>query len=286
MVPATEHPERGALVLIGGNESKDQHLEVLERFVELAGGANARIGVVPAASSIPGELLDTYTRVFQQIGVHQVLALDPRRRQDCSSAELVSAASSCTGVFFTGGNQTKLVRRLRDTPLLDAIVSAHDRGAAIAGTSAGASAATDPMVGGGNPALALRRGSVVFRRGFGWLEGVIVDQHFVRRGRIGRLFQALARFPDRIGIGLAEDTAVEVWHDRWMRVIGSAHVLVVCRSPGSRDNHEAVADDEPFWMSSMEVQVLARGCGFDLVERRFLTPEEAARAVPSPAADR
>ena len=251
------------LLIIGGAEDKLGRATVLRRFVRLAGGRNARIVVIPTASSFPDEAVQTYTTAFGRLGAHEVVVVNPRSRTAAAGGALVKAIDHATGVFMTGGNQLKLSQLFVGTPLADAIGRAHQRGAVVAGTSAGASIMSQFMISLGPDGVTPRQRTSQLTSGLGLLPGVIIDQHFDQRARYGRLMSLVASSPNLLGMGIDEDTAAEVRDGRRLTVVGSGAVFVV-------DAREAVSDvpqarrHAPLLISGAVVHSLPSGATFDL----------------------
>jgi cyanophycinase len=257
------------LLIIGGAEDKVGRATILRRFVRLAGGRNARIVVIPTASSFPDETVKTYTTVFGRLGVAAVAVVNPRSRQAAAGGELLSVMDDATGVFITGGNQLKLSQLFVGTPLADAITRAHERGAVVAGTSAGASIMSQFMISLGADGVTPRQRTSQLTSGLGLLPGVIIDQHFDERGRYGRLMSLVASSPNLLGMGIDEDTAAEVRDGRRLTVVGSGAVFVV-------DARQAVSDvpearrHAPLLISGAVVHSLPGGATFDLQTAQLL----------------
>jgi cyanophycinase len=178
------------LLIIGGAEDKVGRATVLRRFVRLAGGRNARIVVIPSASSFPDEAVGTYNAIFGRLGAPRVVVIDPSSRPaavggGAAVQAMVQAMDDATGVFMTGGNQLKLSQLFVGTPLADAISRAHERGAVVAGTSAGASIMSQFMISLGADGVTPRQRTSQLTSGLGLLPGVIIDQHFDERARYG-----------------------------------------------------------------------------------------------------
>jgi len=251
------------LLIIGGAEDKLGRATVLRRFVRLAGGRNARIVVIPTASSFPDEAVQTYTTAFGRLGAHEVVVVNPGSRPAAAGGALVKAMDHATGVFMTGGNQLKLSQLFVGTPLADAIGRAHQRGAVVAGTSAGASIMSQFMISLGPDGVTPRQRTSQLTSGLGLLPGVIIDQHFDQRARYGRLMSLVASSPNLLGMGIDEDTAAEVRDGRRLTVVGSGAVFVV-------DAREAVSDvpqarrHAPLLISGAVVHSLPSGATFDL----------------------
>lgn len=202
--------ETGSLVIIGGAEDKHGECRILRRLVEMAGGDRARMLILTAAAEEPGAVGATYRRVFGELGVAETFIIHVSDRAQANDPGLLSLLRHATGVFFTGGDQLRLTALLGGTTIDRALRQLHRRGAVIAGTSAGASAMSDTMIVGGHDDETATRNTVRLAPGMGWLPGVVVDQHFAQRGRIGRLLTALAQNPRVLAVGIDEDTAVEV----------------------------------------------------------------------------
>ena len=183
---------------------------MLRRFVRLAGGRQARVVVIPTASAFAEEAVAAYREVFTRLGVGSVEAVDPGSRAAASDPDLVAQVDAATGVFMTGGNQLKLSQYVVGTPLGEAILRAHRRGAVVAGTSAGASIMSLFMISMGEEGVTPRQRASQLTAGLGLLPDVVVDQHFDQRARYGRLLSIVATSPNLLGIGIDEDTAAEV----------------------------------------------------------------------------
>jgi cyanophycinase len=165
--------------------------------------------------------------MFEGAGASESRVLLVRDRYDARNSGLAEALEGLTGLFFSGGDQTKLVRALRDSPFLDRVMELWRRGMAVGGTSAGASAMSATMIASGRSGLMPRRGMVRLGEGLGFLDRLIVDQHFGRRNRLGRLLLALNRHPELIGVGLCEGTALCIEHDGTAEVQGERAVFVL-----------------------------------------------------------
>lgn len=252
-----------SLLLIGGAEDKVGRATILRRFVRLAGGRQARVVVIPTASSVPDEAFETYANVFKRLGAREIVAVDPRSRPDANAEALVEAIDDATGVFMTGGNQLKLSQRFVGTPLANAVFQAHARGAVVAGTSAGASVMSQFMISLGADGATPRQRSGQVTSGLGLLPGVIVDQHFDQRARYGRLMSMVAGSPNLLGMGIDEDTAVEIRDGRSMTVLGSGAVFMVDARTAVSDVAEA-RRHAPLLISGAVVHSLPTGATFDL----------------------
>jgi cyanophycinase len=275
----------GPLVLIGGAEDKFFDKIILHRIARLAGGTGADIVVIPTASGVPREIGREYTRAFRDIGVHGVEVLDVRTRAEANDAAIVERVNEASGILFTGGNQLKLTQTLGGTLLLDAVRERHRTGSVVAGTSAGASALSTPMIYEGQSAEALLKGKVKLTQGLGFLRGVVVDTHFVKRGRIGRLLQSVTMNPELLGIGLGEDTGVIATPDGLLEGIGSGLIIIVDGQKVAYTNVAEIDIDGAIAVENMVLHVLVSGCGYDIAGRRFLPPDSLAAVYAREAED-
>lgn len=262
--PRTPQP---TLFIIGGAEDRVGRATLLRRFVKLSGGRDSRIVIIPTASSFRQEVVAAYTEVFTRFGVTDIAVVNPTSRDARGHEEELAALDRATGVFMSGGNQLVLSQYLPGTAFGEALLRAHERGAVIGGTSAGASIMSEFMIAlGQDGAVPLQRSSGV-SQGMGLLKGVVIDQHFAERARYGRLMAVIARSPGLLGIGIDEDTAIEVTGGRFT-VHGRSTAFVI-------DCGNAVSDAPdarryaPLLVSGAVVHALPAGSTFDLTTRRL-----------------
>ena len=269
----------GHLIVIGGAEDKIRDRVILSRFVALAGGSEARIAVVATASSFAAEVGERYREVFTDLGaarVDPILAQDRPAANDDTHAALVDAA---TGIFLTGGNQLRLSSTIGGTRLSRAIEERYHAGAVVAGTSAGASALSTHMIAFGASGLTPKLRMAQISAGLGLLPGVIIDQHFQQRNRLGRLLALVAQNPSLLGIGIDEDTAGVVTPDQVFEVIGRGSVTIVDGTAAETDAWE-VSGHRPLMISNVVMHSLPAGYRFDLRRRvRIATPALRSLAV-------
>ncbi|MGH2723751.1 MAG: cyanophycinase [Actinomycetota bacterium] len=263
----------GPVILIGGAEDKRRDKVILSRFVELAGGPNANIVVISTASTFAELAAERYVELFSELGAGVVTGVRPLSREEANDPATVAPLATATGAFLTGGNQVRLISTVGGTRLEDALASARDRGAAIAGTSAGASAAATHMVAFGRSGASPKHRMIHISAGLGLVDGIIVDQHFEQRGRMGRLLAAVALSPRLIGIGLDEDTAAIIWPDRTLEVIGKGSVTIVDGSQIATDSFQ-MKGHRPMMVSGAIVHALPTGFRFDLRGRRLIEVSE------------
>lgn len=259
-------------MLIGGAEDKVRDKVVLSRFANDAGGAHGHVVVVSTASSL-GELAsERYRDLFGGLGIGRITGVRPEERAQADSPEIAAALSDATAVFLTGGNQLRLSSVVAGTRLADAIQRAHDRGAVLAGTSAGASAMAAHMMAFGRSGETPKTRMAQLAAGLGIVQGVVIDQHFQQRGRFGRLLAVVAQSPSLVGIGLDEDTCAIVHADRTIEVIGRGAVTLIDGSHVVTDAHQAKGH-RPIMVSGAVVHSLPAGTWFDLRARRLLAGE-------------
>lgn len=275
-MPSPVNGTRGFIIPIGGAEDKVSARAILRRFVELCGGTDAVIGVIPTASVDP-ETPDRYRRVFGDVGVREIRVLDVQRRDETAVA--AERLPGVTGVFMTGGAQLRLSTILGGTDVARVIRRLNAQGVHVAGTSAGAAFLSEHMIAYGNEGGTPIAGQATLVAGLGLTNRVIVDQHFRQRDRMGRLLSALAYNPFAIGIGLDEDTAAFIGPDNTFEVVGSGGITVV---DAARLEHSSMATapvGKPVEMIGVQLHVLIEGAHYDLHARRA-TP---APPPPEPA---
>ena len=262
----------GDLIVIGGAEDKLGKRTVLTEFVERAGGADARIAVVPTASSLGQEVVEVYAALFTRLGAAEVYGLRPQDRTQASDPALVAELDRATGIFMTGGNQLKLSTVIAGTPFGQAIVDARGRGVTIGGTSAGASIMSSHMVAFGPGGATPKQRMTQVAGGLGLLERCVIDQHFAQRNRYGRLLMIVSQSPQLLGMGVDEDTAAVISRTDdgdLLRVIGRGSVTLMDGSHMVTNAHEARAN-RPIMASGVVLHVLPEGAAFDLGTRSLL----------------
>ncbi len=286
---------KGKLIAIGGAEDKGTDLEtgefrrnnlnffelgILRRIVEEAGGPSARIEVITTASTIPIEVGDNYLNAFGKIGCTNIGIMDIRTRQDTTHKEFLSRIQKCDAVMFSGGNQLRLSVTDGGTEFLSILKKRYreEDSFVIAGTSAGAMAMSNTMIYEGNATRAHLKGEVKITTGLGFIDTVIIDSHFEKRGRFGRLAQAVVCNPSCIGIGLGEDTGMIITGGNRMEAIGSGCVTVIDGHQIGFSNIADIPDGNPFSIENLKVHILEKGNGYFLAERKFI-PEVSEGAV-------
>lgn len=268
----------GHLMLIGGGEKPRA---AMEKFVELAGGKNAPIVVIPTASEEP-DTQEYYTNLFMKdYGSTDVVVLPIKTKEDASKPELVAASKRARGIFFGGGDQVRIINALAGTPVLDALREAHRKGAVVGGTSAGLACQSDIMITGEGDFKVIQTKSVEVMEGLGFVrKDVIVDQHFIARQRQNRLISLILEHPDHLGVGVDEDTAIWVRPDDTFEVIGDGSVMVFDPASASVRRSPAEAGKELLGVQGMRMHILLPGEVFDLAKRA------SVKAAPAKAASR
>jgi cyanophycinase len=261
-----EGETRGWIVPIGGAENKENDRHILERFVQLSGGQDANIVVIPTASQLH-ETGPRYQRIFREIGADQVDVMDFDTRRDCQEPGRLRRLEDASGIFFTGGNQLRLTTLLGGTPVAKLVRLRNAHGVTVGGTSAGASILSEHMIAFGDEGSSVISGSVRLAPGLGLTNRFIIDQHFRQRDRLGRLLTALAYNPFAVGIGLDEDTAAFIGPDETVEVGGSGGVTVVDAADVSYSSMDSVSEGQPVCMLGLKLHVLVAGATFNLHTR-------------------
>ena len=256
----------GQLFIIGGAEDKDGECKILREFIRRAGGLQARIAVMTVATGSPDEAGNRYNDVFKRLGAEQVQPVHTLRREDANDPEAIAAIEEATGVFFTGGDQARILELVKDTELDAALHKRFSQGVVIAGTSAGAAMMPDKMIVEGESETNPCPGTVIMDRGMGFLPNVIIDQHFAQRGRLGRLLAAIALEPATLGFGIDENTAIVV-NGHEVEVIGEGSVTIVDEEHVTHNNIHQLLKDEPLALCGIKLHVLPHGYRFDLNSR-------------------
>jgi cyanophycinase len=266
---ATPCSPSGSLIVIGGHENKEGHRPILELIAKRVGAG--KLVVATLASEEPDSQWQEYERTFRELGVKRIEQLDVRRREDLLKDSRADALDDTRVLFFAGGDQMKITTKFGGTPLCDRMRQIYQEGATIAGTSSGASVMTEIMMAGGESNSSSEVGGELhLAPGLGLISGVIIDQHFAERGRMGRLLGAVANNPRLLGIGIDEDTALIFEGHQRAGVIGSGAVYVI---DGRDITYTNTAEDQKQTRSvfGAKLHVLSRGDTFDLTNR---TPVE------------
>ncbi|MBZ9714296.1 cyanophycinase [Deinococcus multiflagellatus] len=265
-----DHQERGArlgrgtLIIIGGHEDKERGREILKEVARHVDGG--RLVIATVASHKPEGYFESYQQGFDGLNVGELTELYIDERPEASHPEKLALFDGARGVFFSGGDQLRITSQIGDTPLEARIREVYERGGVVAGTSAGASVMCETMLVKGPSRESYRIGDLQMAPGLGLVRGVIIDQHFAERGRMGRLLGAVAQNPRVLGIGIDEDTAI-VLQGGHFRVIGSGAVYVADGAGITHSNIAEARTDEPLSLYDVRLHVLSAGDAFDLNRR-------------------
>ena len=264
----------GHLLVIGGAEDPDEDdMKILPHLVEMAGGKRARIVICSSPSEEPHEKAEVYGRLFEKLGVAEVIPAAITERNQASTPEILEAVDRATAVFFTGGDQLRLTALMAGSRMCERIRERlYGEGLVVAGTSAGAAAMSSVMIIGGASEGTVRRKDVDLAPGLGYWRDTVVDTHFNQRGRPNRLLTIYAHNPQVLGIGIDENTAIDVVPGEGFTVLGEGAVMVFDGRVTHTNAPDADAGDTLAITDSL-VHVLADGYGFDLKRGRPRLPD-------------
>ncbi len=261
--------KQAAVMIIGGAEDKVHGRQILQTFFTRSGGADARIAIIPCASREPATIGSRYHDIFEDMGAKQIEVLDIRERNDEEYSTWRDYVEDCTGVFMTGGDQLRLCGLMADTPLMERVRMRAQLGEiTLAGTSAGAAVMGDRMIAGGGSGESPNRSLVDMASGLNIVPEVIVDQHFHNRNRMARLMSAIAAHPDKLGIGIDEDTCAMFEGNGAFQVIGKGTVTVIDPGHVSYTNQRDVGPSDPLSIHNLRVHILSHGDRFDCNQRK------------------
>ena len=279
---------KGKLIIIGGAVDKGSFTEsnftdnveknlnffekgILKRIIdESKNGKTSRIEIIPTASKIPNQVGPEYAKAFQYLGAENVEVLNIEKREEALSDDSYNRIKNADVIFFTGGDQLRLTSIIGGTPMHDLILQKYQEEEFIyVGTSAGAASASKSMIYQGSSHEALLKGEIKITSGLGLIDHVVVDTHFVQRGRIGRLFQAVVSNPKTLGIGLGEDTGLLITEGNSMEALGSGLVILVDGRNISDTNITDVNIGDPISIKNLVVHVLSKGDNYLLKEHQF-----------------
>ncbi len=279
---------KGKLIIIGGAVDKGSFTEtnfeeqvesnlnffekgILRRIIdESKNGTDSKIEIIPTASKIPDIVGQEYTKAFRFLGAENVSVLKIENRETALSKETLNRVKAADVIFFTGGDQLRLTSIIGGTPIHDAVLQKYlEEDFIYVGTSAGAHSASKSMIYQGSSKEALLKGEIKITSGLGLIDHVIIDTHFVQRGRIGRLFQAVVSNPKTLGIGLGEDTGLLIKEGNEMEALGSGLVILVDGRHVADTNITDVAMGEPISIKNMVVHVMSEGDHYLLSDHKL-----------------
>lgn len=263
---------RGRLIAIGGNEDKANELVVLKRVIQEIGKTEYKIGVITTASMEPEQREKDYQQAFTNLGASGIEIFNIRNRVHANDQALAKTLEDVDLIFLVGGDQLRLTSILGGSKILEAIQKRLEASALIVGTSAGAAAFSDTMIYEGKSEEGLVKGRVLTTSGFGFVENIVFDTHFMTRGRIGRLIQIVTTNPTIIGVGIGEDSGVILTGDGTVEIIGTGQVIIVDGSDIAHSNIMDIEPGRPIAVENVRIHSLVDGYRYNFKERLFLTP--------------
>ena len=280
---------KGILIPIGGNEDKGEETResylqefidegILSRVVKESGGTDALIIIIPTASSIPVEVGEGYLEAFGKLGCTNLHVMDIREREQSEYPENIELIKKANCLMFSGGDQSKITRKIGGTTIHKILLERFKKEPlVIAGTSAGAMCMSKEMITGGSSREAFVKGAVGMAEGLGFIKSLIIDSHFIRRGRFGRIAEAVAIHTNLLGIGLAEDTGIVIKNCNKCEVIGSGMVILFNPRKLKHNNQKYLTEGEPMSLTNLTTHILANGDRFDLKKKKIkISPMEIA----------
>ncbi len=265
---------KGLLIAIGGNEDKENELVVLKRVRQEINKTNYKVAVITTASEVPEERGEEYYQVFKTLGAAEIEIFNVKERYQANDKEVIKRLEGVDLIFLTGGDQLRLTTIIGGSKLLNAIQSQLENGVHIAGTSAGAAALSDTMIYDGKSEEGLFKGRVYTTKGFGFVENIVFDTHFMDRGRLGRLMQISTINPTCIGVGIGENSGVILNGEGMIEVIGSGQVIIVDASNIKHSNIMDIERGESIAVENMCIHSLVSGYGYNFKTKQFLTSIE------------
>jgi len=278
----------GRLMIIGGHEDKGEakgisltihtkktslsHFEILGTLILKIPRAHHIIEIIASASSIPEEMEELYINSYKQAGFTHVGIIKVENEDDARDPDSIKRIKGAHAVFFTGGDQNKIISVLAETDLLNTIRNKYysDKNFIVAGTSAGAMVMPETIITGGQIGSALYKDDIKIAKGFDLIKDVIVDTHFIKRGRIARLIHAVALNPSCLGIGLEEDTALIISEGDKAECIGSGMVFLIDGSEIAQNNSDTVNEATPIVIDNVKISIIAEGSSYLFRERKLL----------------
>ena len=271
---------KGTLIAIGGNEQKkfkitDESFQsnfgegfILQDIINNSEVSKPRIEVITTASEIPEIVGEKYIESFLRLGVDNVGILDIRERDEADKSSTLDRISRSDIILFSGGNQSKISRIIKDTLTHQLICKRYQNEKfTIAGTSAGAVAMSEEMITGGRNGTIIRKNDLKMGTGLGLMSGVIFDSHFINRHRFGRLAEAVALHPDKLGVGLGEDTGVIIREGNILEIIGSGIVIIFDGSNLNYNEYDKLRNRIPISLANLTVHILSTQDRYNIREK-------------------
>jgi cyanophycinase len=254
------------LIIIGGHEDKHHEKVILKEVARRVG--NGKLIISTVASKAPEGYFEEYQRIFRGFGVRHIYKLEITSRMEATEEKNLRILDDATALFFTGGDQLKITSQIGDTPIFQRTHEIYRDGGIIVGTSAGASVMCSTMMVSGDGDESHKIAGLRMAPGLGLIDGVIIDQHFAERGRMGRLLGAVAQNPANLGIGIDENTAIIVEQEKNFYVLGEGAVYVVDGSSVTDSNLTEEFNGKTLSIYDIHLHVLSQGDSFDLRECR------------------
>jgi cyanophycinase len=252
----------GKLLIIGGAEDRQNERIILKKFIELSGGNQAKLKFILAASSEPSSVWSSYSNVFNNLGATNVEPIALLSREDAYNPSVVSNLLAADGIFITGGDQSRLMTELWETPAFRAIHQVfYLNGICIAGTSAGAAVMSRQMIAQGQAPIITQKDVVSFDIGLGLVSMAIIDQHFSQRRRLTRLLSALAQRPDLLGVGIDENTGLVITINESIEVIGAGAVTIL-DGREMISNYDEIEAQEKLELLGVKMHLLPSGSSY------------------------
>lgn len=280
---------KGTLLIIGGAEDKGddgkldmaiknyefKHFEILKLLLKEEG----RVEVITTGSQIQEEVKKKYQETFTKIGFEKTGYIPIEDKNDARLSKYTERLEKADAIFFTGGDQLRLSTILGGTPITDVILKRYyeDKNLVVAGTSAGAMVMSKIMISDGGTNEALLKNDINTSSGFGFLEHCIIDTHFIKRGRFGRLAHAVIINPGQLGVGLGEDTALIVKNGKDAECLGSGMVVIIDGCGIGQTNIADAKNEHAIFVENLKVHLLVNGCRFDLKTRKLAEPAISPR---------
>jgi cyanophycinase len=261
--PAKKNPKAAGL--------KNIHPQILERSLKEMKGTKSRIEIITAATKSPERVGADYKKAFKRLKCKNVGVMNFTSPDEADKKRFIKRLEEADGLMFTGGNQSLLCKVLLKSKFLELMKTrfTEEEDFLISGTSAGAMAMSEVMISGGLPSDALRKGRVKIKQGLGLLKNIIIDTHFINRERFGRLIEAVSFYPDKLGIGLGEDTAVYFMKPHHVETIGTNMVVLIDGSKLTYNNIEHIENNTPICVEDMKLHVLPKGHMFNIPRRKI-----------------
>jgi cyanophycinase len=264
-------PIQYPIMVIGGAEDKVNGCGILTAFFESAGGKLATIGIMPCASQEPSVVGDRYYQIFQGMGAEQVQVLDIRQPNECDEERWLDILGNCTGIFVTGGDQIRLCDLIGGSKFIESVKERVQLGTLVlAGTSAGAAIMGEKMISGGSSGESPNSLLVDLTVGLDIIPELLVDQHFHNRNRMARLISAIAAHPDKLGIGIDEDTCAAFKDDGTFEVLGKGTITVIDPGRLTHTNYPDAVETSPLSLHNLTVHVLSQGDRYHYQNRTVL----------------